>query len=58
MLLYPSLALIGATKSLNISIKVEDDMSKEEHKQVIIKARPYTLFDKILYKLRLDGVLC
>jgi hypothetical protein len=32
------LALIGATKSLNISIKVEDDMSKEEHAQVIIKA--------------------
>ncbi len=33
------------------------DVPKEEKSRIIIKARPYTLYDGQLYKLKLDGVL-
>jgi hypothetical protein len=35
----------------------DNDVPKEERSWIIIRARPYTLYDGQLYKLRLDGVL-
>ncbi len=35
----------------------DNDVPKEEKSQVVIRARPYTLYDRQLYKLGPDGVL-
>jgi hypothetical protein len=35
----------------------DDDMPKKERNQLVIKARPYTLCDGHLHKLRSTGVL-
>jgi hypothetical protein len=34
-----------------------NDVPKEEINQIVIRARPYTLYDEQLYKLGPDGVL-
>ncbi len=35
----------------------DNDVPKEERSRIVIKAMPYTLYDKQLYKLGLNGVL-
>jgi hypothetical protein len=35
----------------------DSNVPKEENSQIIIKARSYTLYDRQLYKLKLDGVI-
>ncbi len=35
----------------------DNNVPKEERSQIVIKARPYTLYDGQLYKLESDGVL-
>jgi hypothetical protein len=35
----------------------DDDVPKEERSQIVIRARPYTLYNGQLYKLGPDGVL-
>jgi hypothetical protein len=35
----------------------DNNVPKEERSQIVIRAKPYTLYDGQLYKLGLDGVL-
>jgi uncharacterized protein (UPF0128 family) len=37
---------------------IENVVSKEKKKCIVIKEQPYTLQDEVLYKLELNGILC